>query len=88
MGIGIGIGIPSGSLNSNRISPLVKAYIKRVKADGGTVEAIRCLKTAFPFIPTSSAIKAILTPLKARSTYYENEVVTIKTLQSLENCKS
>jgi len=70
------------------ISPLVKAYIERVKADGGTVEATRCLKTAFPFIPTSSAITAILTPLKARSTYYENEVGTIKTLQSLENCKS
>ena len=26
------------------ISPLVKAYIERVRADGGTVEAIRCLK--------------------------------------------
>lgn len=26
------------------ISPLVKAYIERVKADGGTVEATRCLK--------------------------------------------
>lgn len=70
------------------ISPLVKAYIERVEGDGGTVEATRCLKAAFPFIPTSSAITAILTPLKARSTYYENEVGTIKTLQSLENCKS
>ena len=69
------------------LSAVLKAFKARVEADGGVLEALGCLKTAFPYIPTSSAITAILTPLKARSTYYENEVGTIKTLQSLENCE-
>ena len=85
LGLGVRVRWP---LLSVSLSLIVKGYVERVEGDGGTVEATRCLKTAFPFIPTSSAITAILTPLKARSTYYENEVGTIKNLQSLENCES
>lgn len=46
MGFAIGIGncISFTRQKASILSPLVKAYIERVKADGGTVEAIRCLK--------------------------------------------
>ena len=91
-----GVGVTTNTISwgksyldlANSLSLIVKGFIDRVEADGGVLEALGCLKTDFPYIPTSSAITAILTPLKARSTYYENEVGTIKTLQSLENCKS
>lgn len=35
--------------DANPRSVIVSSYIERVELDGGTVEAINCLKSAFPY---------------------------------------
>jgi len=55
IGLGIGIGIPSGVLNSNA---------------------------------AGSLIPGLLSALKARADFYENEICTKAIMQELENCTS
>lgn len=55
MGLSIGIGIPSGVLNSNA---------------------------------AGSLIPGLLSALKARADFYENEICTKAIMQELENCTS
>ena len=44
MGIGIGIGIPSGALNSNRISSLIPGLMSILEARSTYFENVTCTK--------------------------------------------
>jgi len=45
--IGIGIGVTWSAREVNRLNTLTRRYAQRVIADGGTVEAINCVNSAY-----------------------------------------